>query len=92
MFFSLHLGTKKDRLLPVKKEEKVPNHQTGRSIWFFPHSQEQILRGHCELRPSAKTAGIPVHSTHHWVGAWEESITSDQMKPHLSANDEIAAV
>lgn len=68
MFFAT-LGNKETSPTTSKKEEKVPNHQTGRTIRvFFPYSQEQILRGHCELQPSATTAGIPVHSTRHWAG------------------------
>ena len=66
--FSLHLGTKKHHLLQVKRKKRFPTTKQEGPFGYFPYSQEQILRGHCELQPSATTAGIPVHSTRHWAG------------------------
>lgn len=85
--FSLHLGTKKHHLLQMKKAEKVPNHHTGRTIPVF-----SLLRG-ADLAWSLRAATISQNSRDPCsfrpsLGskcAWEESITSDQMKPQLSA-------
>lgn len=65
--FSLHLGTKKHHL-QVKRKKRFPTTKQEGPFGYFPYSQEQILRGHCELQPSATTAGIPVHSTGHRAG------------------------
>jgi len=86
MFFAT-LGNKETSPTTSKKEEKVPNHQTGRTIRVF-----SLLTG-ADFAWSLRAATISHNSRdpcsfHRSPGrkcAWEESITSDQMKPQLSA-------